>query len=155
MIYQFSVMEEIMIKIRFGTIEDTIVDVDGFFDVVYEKDWLNDPIVKEMVLDIDKSIVISQECIDSPVLGQIPPTELSGGVKALILMLKTDEEIWATACGNNCAKWILEIAKQKDIKISLEHFLNFKGEANNFSFQDLESGIVYDSYWKEVLRRKI
>lgn len=58
-----------------------------------------------MVLDVDKSEVLSPYCIQSPVLGQIPPTGLSGRVKALIMALKTDWEIWATACGNNCAKY--------------------------------------------------
>ena len=69
-------------------------------------------------------------------------------------MLKTDEEIWATACGNNCTKWITEIAKKKDVKISLEHFLNWKGEANNFPFIDLETGVRYASYGREISNRR-
>lgn len=114
-----------MLNIRFGAVDDTITYVDGFFDSDYEDEWLEDPLVQEMILDIDKSKVISPDCITSPVFGQIPPTRLSGGVKALILMLKTDEEIWATACGDNCAKWITRIAQLKDLTICLEHFMDF------------------------------
>ena len=79
-----------MLSIRWGTTEDTIELVDSVFDNNYEDEWLNDPVVKEMVLDVDKSEILSPHCIESPVLGQIPPSELSGGVKALILALKTD-----------------------------------------------------------------
>lgn len=32
-----------------------------------------------MIKDIDDSEVLSGECINSPVLGQIPPERLSGG----------------------------------------------------------------------------
>lgn len=46
---------------------------------------MSDPVVKQMVLDIDNSEVISNGAIKSPVLGIISPTALSGGVKALIL----------------------------------------------------------------------
>lgn len=28
-------------------------------------------------------------------------------------------------CGDNCAKWILEIGKQKDLTINLNHIMNF------------------------------
>ena len=114
-----------MLSIRFGTTKDTIIDVDNYFDFEYEDEWLQDEFVQKMILDVDKSEVLDSGVIKSPILGLIPPTEISGGVKALILMLKTDEEIWATSCGDNCAKWITEIAKQKDITINLRHIMNF------------------------------
>ncbi|MCC8100974.1 MAG: DUF4869 domain-containing protein [Clostridiales bacterium] len=31
-------------------------------------------------------------------------------------------------CGNNCAKWILKIAEQKDLTVYLQHILRFEGE---------------------------
>ena len=141
-----------MLSIRFGAIDSTVYYVDGFFNSDYEDEWLDDSIVKEMILDVDKSEVLSPYCIQSPVLGQIPPTALSGGVKALILMLKTDEEIWATACGDNCAKWILKIAEMKDITICLEHFMSF-GD-NHFPFRDARTGKMHEDYWQVILARK-
>ena len=42
--------------------------------------------MKKMVQDVDQSIVLDSGVIDSPVLGKIPPTGLSGGVKTLILV---------------------------------------------------------------------
>lgn len=141
-----------MLNIRFGAVDDTITYVDGFFDSDYEDEWLEDPLVQEMILDIDKSKVTSPDCITSPVFGQIPPTWLSGSVKALILMLKTDEEIWATACGDNCAKWITRIAQLKDLTICLEHFMDF-GD-NHFSFRDVKTGKLCEDYFDAVIERK-
>ena len=133
-----------MLCIRYGKGDDTILNVDGVFNNNYEEEWLNDPLVKEMVLDIDKSEILSSNCIQSPVLGQISPRDLSGGVKALILSLKTDMEVWATACGDNCAKWFLEIAKIKDITISISHLLNFP--TDDFDFFDAATGEEYHNY---------
>lgn len=78
--------------------------------------------------DVDQSDVVSAYAIKSPILGMIAPTMISGGVKALILMLKENFIIWGTACGDNCSKWIIEIAKQKDFTICLEHVMNFPEE---------------------------
>lgn len=139
-----------MLSIRWGTTEDTIELVDSVFDNNYEEEWLADLLVQEMVLDVDKSKVLSPHCIESPVLGQIPPSELSGGVKALILALKTDWEIWATACGNNCAKWFLKIGEYKDLTISIEHY--FKFPVTRFDFIDAITGELYHNYMDFIIK---
>ncbi len=133
-----------MLSIRYGKGEDTVLNVDAVFNNNYEDEWFDDSLVRQMVLDVDKSEVISPNCIQSPVLGQISPRDLSGGVKALILSLKTDMEIWATACGDNCAKWFLEIAKIKDITISISHLFNFPSD--EFNFADAATGKEYNNY---------
>lgn len=67
-----------------------------------------------MIQDVDNSSVVSAHVIESPVLGAITPQSLSGSVKVLILMLKDDSFIYnLSSCGNNCAKWVLEIAEKK------------------------------------------
>lgn len=87
---------------------------------------ITDPFTKEMILDIDKSSVLEGSVIDSPVMGKIPPTSLSGGVKTLILMKYEPDKIWnASACGDNCAKWILKIAEEKELTINLRHIMDF------------------------------
>lgn len=95
-----------MLYVTFEEPENFNRDVDVYFNNRYEKEWLQDPLVKEMVRDVDKSEILSNYAVESPVLGIIPVTRISGGVKALILMLKTDRVIWGTACGDNCAVWI-------------------------------------------------
>ena len=48
-------------------------------------------------------------------LGQIPPERLSGGVKTLLLILNEPDRIFnASTCGDNCAKWIVEIGRIKE-----------------------------------------
>ena len=91
-----------MLYITFKENESVITNVDMFFDNNYEPEWLLDPFVKKIIHDIDKSDVLSENVISSPVFGSIPPRMLSGGAKALILMLKENKVIWATACGDNC-----------------------------------------------------
>lgn len=44
-----------MLNIRFGATDSTVTYVDGFFNSDYEDEWLLDPFVQGMVLDIDKS----------------------------------------------------------------------------------------------------
>lgn len=85
-----------------------------YFDGVFEPEWFDDPLVKEMVKDVDDSEVVGPYLIISPVLGPIAPTHLSGGVKVLILLLKDPNFIYNISnCGDNCAKWILKIAEEK------------------------------------------
>ena len=79
-----------------------------------------------MILDVDKSTVIGPRVIDSPVLGGISPRELSGGVKTLIDIYKRPDRIFnASACGDNCAKWLLEIGERQDVTINLRHLMDF------------------------------
>ena len=96
--------------------ENYVFSPDTYFKYNYEDAWFEDELVKEMVHDVDGSTVLSAHSIDSPVLGIIAPERLSGGVKALIIMYMEPELIVnASACGDNCAKWILEIGKRQDI----------------------------------------
>ncbi len=64
--------------------------------------------------------------IDSPVLGKIPPERLSGGVKRLILIRELPDKVfYASACGDNCAPWLLRIAAQEDRTVNLRHIMDF------------------------------
>ena len=115
-----------MLYIKFLADDKTILNSDSYFNYSYDPEWFSDELVKRMVLDVDKSVVEGPYCVMSPVFGQIPPRMLSGGVKALILALKVPGiDIYATSCGDNCAKWFLEIGKKKDIFITLEHLMDF------------------------------
>ena len=91
-----------------------------------------------MIRDVDKSEVIGPRIIDSPVLGGITPRELSGGVKTLICIYKRPDRVFnASACGDNCAKWLLEIGERQDVTINLRHLMDF-GE-NVFSVKVLNT----------------
>ena len=133
-----------MLKIWYYSGTEYMKDAQSYFDNVYEDEWIEDAFVKEMILDVDSSTVISSHIIDSPILGAITPKELSGGVKVLILMLKDDSFVYnASNCGDNCAKWILKIGQEKDLTINLNHIMNF-GE-DSFETKILNTGeVVHD-----------
>lgn len=112
-----------------------------YFDGVFEPEWFDDPLVKEMVKDVDDSEVVGPYLIISPVLGPIAPTHLSGGVKVLILLLKDPNFIYNISnCGDNCAKWILKISREKDLTINLRHIMEFPEE--EFQAEILNNGVI-------------
>lgn len=114
-----------MLYFTFKKPNDYIRDASLYFKHHLDMSILNDDFVKTMIKDVDKIDVISEQLLISPVLGPIPPVNLSGSVKALILMYAQDKPVWASACGDGCAKWIVEISKNKDIEIVLGHRMNF------------------------------
>ena len=82
--------------------------------------------IKHIIRDVDKSEVIDSNLIESPVLGKISPLALSGGTKTLILIINDKDKIFnASTCGNNCAKWLLEISENEDVTINLRHLMYF------------------------------
>ena len=130
-----------MLNIYFGDMEDVIYDTNTYFLNRYKDSWIIKPLSKEMILDVDKSEVVSESLIKSPVLGMITPAELSGGVKTLILMANDKSHIYnASTCGDNCAKWILHIAKDRKLAINLRHLMNFG--TGNFKAKILNTGKI-------------
>lgn len=118
-----------MIKVWFGYDKDASRNPDVDFKNIYEPEWFNNDIVKRMVKDIDSSEVVSPYCINSPVLGQIAPSFLSGGVKSLIMLLYLDYYyLDLVSLGENCCYWLSEICKVKDIRVSMSGYnLIFEG----------------------------
>lgn len=100
------------------------------FDLENKNDWFDDPLVKEMILDIDKTEHIGDKVFKSPVLGTITSTDLSGGVKGLILILKSKQlknysAMRSSIFGDNCVKWLIKLSYLKDFTIYMSHFLDF------------------------------
>ena len=139
-----------MLTVIYGDEPRSIYNTNVYFKNSYESEWLESELAKKMIQDVDDSEVLGGECIKSPVLGQIPPERLSGGVKTLLLMLNEPDRIFnASTCGDNCAKWILEIAKQKDLTINLRHMMNF-GKDTDFEIKIKNGGEVVHSM-KELI----
>lgn len=120
-----------MLRIYYGDLENEnyIFNPDAYFNNSYEDEWIVNPMSRQMIADIDGSEVVGPRLINSPFLGAIPAERLSGGVKTLILMNFDREHIFnASACGDNCASWILKISEKKELTIRLGYLMNF-GEA--------------------------
>ena len=122
-----------MLKIYFGSHPNEIYNTDVYYQNQYEKEWLTDEYVKRMIADIDDSQVISADVIQNNIFGSFPSTELSTGVKTLILIYELPKLMFNISnCGDNCAKYLLEMAKERDIKVCLHHAMNF---GSNFAVQ--------------------
>lgn len=115
-----------MLRIIYGDYEDVIYNTSVYFKFNYDPEWFSDPEIVSMVKDVDRSDVLGNGAIDSPVLGVIAPVSLSGGLKTLILIDKVPEKVFnASNCGDNCAAWLLRIGEEKDVTINLRHIMDF------------------------------
>lgn len=134
-----------MLKVFFGDMPEAVYNTSVFFKNDYEDEWITDPRVVEMIRDVDHSDVLDSGVIDSPVLGKIPPVNLSGGVKTLILVLFEPGRVFnASTCGDNCSKWLLKIAEKEDRTVNLRHIMDFGIEP--FEIEIINTGtIVHNS----------
>lgn len=133
-----------MLNIFYGNMPEAIFNTSVYFKNVYEDEWITDSLAREMILDVDKSTVLDSKVIDSPIMGMIAPTSLSGGVKTLILIQNEPEKIFnASTCGNNCAKWILKLAEKRDLTINLRHLMDFGEDV--FTIRILNTGQIVHS----------
>lgn len=120
---------------------EAIYDTATYFKNSYQDRWITDELSKEIISDVDKSKVISANAIESPVLGTISPLLLSGGVKTLLLVKYDKTQVFnASTCGDNCAKWLLHIAKDRKVTVNLHHVMDFG--KSEFKIKVLNSGVI-------------
>ena len=115
-----------MLNVYFGDMPGAIFNTAVYFKNTYRDSWITNPLSVQMIKDVDKSDVVSESVIESPVLGSITPLALSGGVKTLMLVKFDREHVFnASTCGDNCAKWLLKIAENRNVVINLHHVMDF------------------------------
>lgn len=130
-----------MLQIYFGPMPEAIYNTEVYFKNTYEDEWLTDDFAREVIKKVDRSEVLDIHAVKSPVLGIIPPTQLSGGTKTLLLIKNRPDMVFnASNCGDNCAKFILKLAKEQDVTINLRHIMDF-GKAK-FTAKVLNDGAV-------------
>lgn len=137
-----------MLNIYFGEMTEKefpnyVYNTSVYFDNTYLDSWITDKFSQKMIKAVDRAVVLGPNAVDSKVLGVIPIKQLSGGVKTLLLLQHDPSKIFnASTCGDNCAKWILQIAKQADhdITINLRHMMDF-GE-KPFKFKLMNRNIL-------------
>ena len=142
-----------MLNVYFGDMPDAIYNTALYFRNVYQDAWITDPMSREIILDVDKSTVVSANLIESPVLGPISPVMLSGGVKTLLLIKHDKKQVFnASTCGDNCAKWILQLAEKRKLVINLHHVMDFGPD--DFKIKVLNSGVIAHDM-SELIRESI
>lgn len=142
-----------MLHILFREDEREVRYTDSYFNNNFQDEWMEDKLVKQMIRDIDGSDLVSAQIVLSPVLGAIPVTQISGGAKAVILMLKMPELlIHGNSCGDNCAEWITKIGKMQDIHVHLTYPMRFPDEVELIVDDTDTYCDSYQAYVKEYLK---
>ncbi len=141
-----------MIYIAYGVISSKyaprqyIKDIDGCFDGFFEDKWMQNDIAKRAILEIDKSELAAPKVINSPILGQIPYTWISGGSKLLIMMNSIQDVVYdGDNLGDNCWPLFLEIGKEKDIAITLSYYPSFNW-VPEAKVTDIDTGVIMNSF---------
>ena len=115
-----------MLKIFFGEMENAVYNTSLYFKNRFNPRWMEDERTVKMIKDVDKSEVLGNGAVSSPVMGIIAPVSLSGGVKTLIIIDQINDKVFnASNCGDNCARWLLEMGREKDVVINLRHLMDF------------------------------
>ncbi|MBQ3919005.1 MAG: DUF4869 domain-containing protein [Oscillospiraceae bacterium] len=127
-----------MLRIFFGHLPDEIYNTDIYYDNQYDKNWVTDEFARKVIRDIDSSEVIAPDLIKNDVFGTFPSTELSAGVKTLLLIKNIPGKIYNISnCGDNCSGYLLRLAEDRDIKVTLHHAMDF---GKDFSVKVINDG---------------
>lgn len=119
-----------MLKIWVDGFRDDCIKTPGsYFDRNKRKDWFNRKDIKEVIREIDDTIAVKDEYLESPVFGGMSPDRLSQGCKAVILLYVNPLcNVYASRCGDNCVPSILRLAEGTDVVITLHHAMHFPKE---------------------------
>lgn len=111
-----------MISIYFGHLKDELLSCSDYFDDWVIGDCLNEDFPKMVVSEIDKSELVSQNLVISPVLGAMPVSGISGGAKSLITLMYANKIVSLSAMGDNCFPLLWQIGEEKDITVTCSSF---------------------------------
>lgn len=100
-------------------------NIKGEFYERYQPSWFDSELTRRFIEDIDKMKHVADDIFRDRWGKAVAATCICGGSKALCLMQHTDLVVRASACGENCAKYISEIANLKDLHINLTYGMNF------------------------------
>lgn len=149
-----------MLYITFGDPEDIeepmVFNCENYFRSACKDSWFSNDISKQIAKDIDNTELVSPNLAISNVLGPINPYKMSSGALMLIIMANTDKDLLycGEMMGDNCNQWLIDISKNKDIRITIGGNKDFCGvtgfEATvTNSGKKLDSVRDYDKAWLE------
>lgn len=143
-----------MLQILIGRPEEEIYETARYFNALFEEEWMEHQIIKDIIKYVDESEMISPRLIYNETWGSFSPKDLSGGTKTLILMLNFPNKIFnGSQCGDNCNKWMLEVGKMVSPTIAVHHRHIFP-EDWNFNIRILnDNSIVHNNkeYYNKYL----
>ena len=122
---------------------------------IKKPEWFENDFVKRVIKDIDKAEVLFEEALKDRWGHGMPTEHLSSGSKTLICIYYHPElRFNGSMMGDNCIPFLMEIAKEKDIRIWLEHFMDLRDQDIPFITVDGETVDMYGyeckySEWSE------
>lgn len=129
-----------MLNIIFGRencTTDYVLDTRIYFSKHKKPEWFEDDFVKRFLKDVDGTEVLFEEALKD-VFGRGISTEMiSTGCKTLCCIYYDTKGLTfnGSAMGDNCVKFLMEIASKKDVTIFLEHYMEIP-------IQYFEEGII-------------
>ena len=150
-----------MLKVYLGKdylfMDNKVSYVSDHFDAVYENTWFASEFVQRVVKEIDEVTYFgSGDVFISEEYGAMSARDLSSGAKALILLANCPGLIVSgDRMGDNCVPFLMELAKEKDISITLCHIMHFDLE-ESFEFYCIPQNKVIRDFgefldaWEEV-----
>lgn len=109
-----------MLKLYGGRCKSALFPAGGYFDNWVDENVVFDDFSRRAIKGVDLSDVMDDGRILSPVLGGIVPSQLSGGVKSLMVLKFTDKVVNLDSMGDNCFPYLAELGKVKDIVVSTD-----------------------------------
>lgn len=78
-----------MIYITTTESDNLIKEVNGYFNSHKKRDWFNSELVKKIIKDIDNTVAVKDEYMESPIFGGMSPDRLSGTSIRFLLLIQS------------------------------------------------------------------
>ncbi len=146
-----------MLSIYFNTfgIDDSILENPNYidnprawFDNQGGRHYITGDFEKQVIKDIDNSVVVSENVLENPIFGGISSQKISGISKTVILVKNQPQYIFnGSHMGDKAAKWLLKIGKMQDVTIRLGYLMKFE---EPFEIRIVNSDKIVTN-WKDYL----
>lgn len=115
------------LNIYFGFDGNRLRNPPVFFDLHFNNNWLDNDFTRKLLKDIEGVEVLGTRHYIHPYFGDISPRELSGGVKALLILYNLEDGkvlIDLAEMGQNCIRYLEDILKEKSLTVSCNTLFN-------------------------------
>lgn len=120
----------------------------AWFDNQGGRHYITGDFEKQVIKDIDNSVVISENVLENPIFGGIPSQKISGTSKTVILVKNLPQLIFnGSHAGDKAAKWLLKIGEIQDVTMRLGYLMKFE---EPFIIRIANSGKIVTT-WKDYL----
>jgi hypothetical protein len=141
-----------MLNVHVGDVDDLTWYIDSKFKIWFDTKNLLTDFSKRIIKEIDKSDVIGEHNILSPVLGSISPDFLSGGTKTLLLIKYNKIITTLNFLGENCYQYLVDIAKEQDVTICVDGVNDLFNDTNVDKIRIVNTGEIVTDKMTYMLR---